>query len=243
MLNRQKVGYKGSVTIRCVRGKSNHGSGEGNQMPISQSQRLRRAAERASRRKAIVTEKRKTEISTAGGREGMRDAVQAAQAPVQSCMVSEALFLNGIGWVTLARTLPAGQIGVSFFLVDVWCLGVKDAFFRLMPKSAFDEFMGAKVRDQDLVDMEPPVARKLLHDAVDYAASIGLPPSDGYAAAEALFGDIVPADETFEFGKDGKPFFVSGPNDSPSRIRRILDTLRKRLGPDGSDFLVNADGL
>jgi DDE superfamily endonuclease len=52
----------------------------------------------------------------------------AARAPVRTCVMAEGLFADGIGWVVLARTLPSGQVGASFFLVDVWCLGVKDAW-------------------------------------------------------------------------------------------------------------------
>jgi hypothetical protein len=54
-----------------------------------------------------------------------------------------------------------------------------------------------------------------------------------------LVGDIPLAPETFSFGNDGKPFVMSGPNDSPTRIRRIVDTLAKRAGPGGFDYVVH----
>ncbi len=57
-----------------------------------------------------------------------RQIGDASRAPVGTCVMSERLFDDGIGWVVLARTLPSGQVGASFFLVDAWCLGVKDAF-------------------------------------------------------------------------------------------------------------------
>ena len=98
--------------------------------------------------------------------------------------------------------------------------------------------MAASNEDEPLVDIDPSVARKLLHDAVAYAGSFGLVPSEGFAEAEAIFGDIPIAYEIFPFGKDGKPFYVSGPNASPTRIRRILDTLVKRVGKGGFDYVV-----
>ncbi len=101
--------------------------------------------------------------------------------------------------------------------------------------------MVASHEDGPLVDIDPSVARKLLHDAAAYAASFGLAPREGFAEAEAIFGDIPMATETFRFGKDGKPFLVSGPNDSPARIRYILDALAKRAGPGGFDYLVPLD--
>jgi len=211
-------------------------------MATAQIQRLRRVAQKASRRKAIVAEKRRAETATMGGREARR-IIDAARSPVKSCIVAERLFADGIGGVALARTLPSGLVGGSFFLVDVWCIGVKDAFFAVMPEQIFEERMERSSREQPLIDIDPPVARKLLREAAAYAGSFGLAPSEGFAEAEALFGDIPLATETFPFGKDGKPFFVSGPNDSPSRIRRILDTVAKRAGPGGFDYVVHLDNF
>jgi hypothetical protein len=209
-------------------------------MAKSQSQRLRRMAEKASRRKAVVAEKRKADIVMMGGPEA-HQIIEAAHSPIKTCVVSDRLFADGIGWVVLARTLPSGLVGVSFFLVDVWCLGVKDAFFAINTPQKFADRMTASNEDQLFVDIDPSVARKLLHDAVAYAGSFSILPSEGFAKAEAIFGDIPLATATFQFGKDGKPLYVSGPNDSPTRIRRILDTLVKGAGEGGFDYVVNVN--
>jgi len=130
------------------------------------------------------------------------------------------------------------MVAASFFLLDVWCLGVKDAFFAVMTPQKFGDRKDELSRQQPFTDIDPSIARKLLHDAAIYAAGLGLAPSEDFAQAEAIFGDIPMAMETFPFGKNGKPFFISGPHDSPTRIRRILDTLAKRAGPDGFDFIA-----
>jgi hypothetical protein len=210
-------------------------------MAVSRSQRLRRTAQKQSRRKAVVAEKRRAETATNGRREA-RQIIDAARAPVKTCVVGERLFADGMGWLVLARTLPSGLVGASFFLVDAWCLGIKDAFFARLTPQQFKERMDASTQGQPpLIDIDPSVARKLLRDAATYAGSFGLAPSERFGEAEAIFGDIPMATETFPFGKDGKPFFMSGPNDSPTRIRRILDTLVKRVGPGGFDYLVQVD--
>jgi hypothetical protein len=155
-------------------------------MAAAQSQRLRRVAQKASRRKAIVAEKRRAETATMGGREA-HQIIAAARSPVKSCVVAERLFADGIGWVVLARTLPSGLVGGSFFLVDVWCLGVKDAFFAVMPPPIFEERMERSSREQPLVDIDPSVARKLLRDAAAYAGSFGVAPSEGCAEGRGAF--------------------------------------------------------
>ena len=88
-------------------------------MAASQSQRLRRTAETASRRKAVVAEKRKADTVMMGGREA-RQISEAARSPIKACVVADRLFTDGIGRVSLARTLPSGLVGGSFFLVDAW---------------------------------------------------------------------------------------------------------------------------
>lgn len=210
-------------------------------MATSQSQRLRRMAQKASRRKTVVAEKRSADTATMSG--GGYQIMAAARAPVRICIVAEKLFVDGMGWVVLARTLPSGQVAASFFLVDIWCLGVKDAFFAVMPQLMFEQRMNESSLEQEFVGIDPSVARKLLRDAAAYAHSFGLAPSTSFAEAEALFGDIAAATETFSFGKDGKPFFMSGPNDSRTRIRNILSTLMKSAGPGGFDYAINVDGF
>jgi hypothetical protein len=209
-------------------------------MAQSQSQRLRRMAQKALRRKVVLAEKRRAESATMSGRDA-RQIGDASRAPVRTCLMSETLFEEGIGWVVLARTLPSGLVGASFFLVDAWCLGVKDAFFRAISRLTFEEQMGELRQERALVEVDPSVARKVLHDAAAFAGSFGLAPCTDFAEAEALFGDIPLATETFRFGKDGKPFYISGPNDSPARIRHIMDTLAKCAGRGEFNYLVAAD--
>ena len=84
-----------------------------------------------------------------------------------------------------------------------------------------------------------PSGKRLVFDP--WLGNPNCPPA--FAKAEALFGEIPMATKTFSFGKDGKPFFMSGPNDSRTRIRNIMDKLVKSVGPDGFDYIVNVDGV
>jgi phosphatidylserine/phosphatidylglycerophosphate/cardiolipin synthase-like enzyme len=81
---------------------------------------------------------------------------------------------------------------------------------------------------------------KLIELGVDYAADLGFKPHKDYHKTKIIFGTIDAAlcDEYFEFGQDGKPFYGSGPNESPEQSRRIVDALTKRCGPDGFHFMV-----
>ena len=64
-------------------------------------------AAKAAKRKAVVAAKRKMEIAAGslGGRVG-----EAARQPVLQCLVSENLFGNGMGTITLVPVEPGGGV-------------------------------------------------------------------------------------------------------------------------------------
>ena len=197
-------------------------------MAVSQAQRLRRAAQKTSKRKVVVAEKRKAEQAYAKGSD-IRQIAAAAEGPVHGSTVTKELFTSGMGWLVLARPLPSGTLVASFFPIDSWCLGVKDAFFMTLSPSEFTERLSMiEASGQEGVAIEPANARRLLHDAVAYAADLGFDAGEGYKTAEMLFGDTPLSAESFTFGKDGEPFYMPGPHDSPSLTRRVFDTLQKR---------------
>jgi hypothetical protein len=145
--------------------------------------------------------------------------------------------------VILTRKTGLRRLAMAGFLVDVYCLGVKDAFFRQAEEAEIEEFLDALEETAPFETVDPCYARKLLHDAVAYARSLGLEPHADYAAAEPLFGDIDAGacEVQFQFGYEGKPLYVPGPTESPTQIRRRLDRLRRRLGDDGFQFGEIAD--
>jgi hypothetical protein len=58
-----------------------------------------------------------------------------------------------------------------------------------------------------------------------------------------VFGGIDPGACTRQcvFGSQGKPHYVQGPNDSPRRVARILDTLKARCDEGNFTYLIVAD--
>src|SRR5271154_5395112 len=204
---------------------------KGADMAQSQNQRLRRMAEKAARRKAVVAQKRKAEAAAAAVSESLQ-ILDAAKAPNFACFATEALFDVGMGWVVAARYLPSGSVAASFFLVDAWFLGVKDAFFVVSSRHKFKEQMRVQGYEHPLKPMDPPVARQLLRDAAAYAASNGVPPNEDFAEAELIFGDVPMAEQTFTFGKDGEPLYISGPNDIPALMRRFMVQIAKETSPE-----------
>ena len=92
-------------------------------------------------------------------------------------------------------------------------------------------------------EIAPSYARKLVEECVRYAEEIRLPPHKDYQKAKRIFGDIDSGNcaANFAFGKDGKPFFVSGPKDTPQRCREIIEILERNCGSGNYDYIIVAD--
>ncbi|MBV9121901.1 MAG: hypothetical protein JO112_00910 [Planctomycetes bacterium] len=204
-------------------------------MPVDPRKRQKKQERRASKRKAKQHQLAKEK--SAGLPERL---TAAARFPVRDCWVSEDLWNQGLGYVILSRQLPNGMVAFVNFLVDRYCLGVKDALATIIHESEYEKFVRDMFSRFDLEKWDPPAARKLVEDAVAYAANIGFRPHPDYHKAKLIFGDIDASacQEEFEFGQDGKPTFIAGPHDTPQRCRQILQILEQHCGPDNYHFLV-----
>ena len=192
-------------------------------------------ARKAQRRKQVVAQKRRAEtLETSLPARVLR----AAQAPIQHCLLTEDLFEIGMGTLILARGATPHHLALSSFLIDAFCLGIKDVIFESVESEFFAMYVNATDAGSPLVSISPSDARKLLREVAAWSQSIGFPPHRDFAAVERLFGDVS-ADESdadFPFGRDGKPLYIPGPNDSAPLIRRRIEQLQKHLGNDGFEF-------
>lgn len=171
----------------------------------------------------IVQQKRRTEAWRSGG-----------------------LFELGLGHVVVARFKPSGETEAGVFLLDVHCLGVKDAFFTRVEGPEYEHrLLEGIFPDGERIQMSPACARKLVEDAVAYTRGLGLEPHADYRKACRVFGGIRAAEcgETFTFGDKGKPLYVQGPHDSPAFAKRVIRVLHAKLGQDGFHFVVSAAGM
>jgi hypothetical protein len=208
-------------------------------MALDPRKRQKKLAKKAARRKKVALQARK-ESSLGGFLSDARLMAQVVSSPIHQCYVPQDLFKTGIGDVIVSRRLESGKILAAFFLVDVFCLGVKDAFLRLMSPAEFRFSVEKAGEHETLERVDPAYVRKLVEASEAYALGLGLNPHPDYRQARKIFGDIDAAacPAHFEFGQDGKPFYISGPNDSLTRINLIQHALLKSCGPDGFHFLI-----
>src|SRR5260370_11421649 len=96
-------------------------------------------------------------------------------------------------------------------------------------------YMDAADAGSPMVSVDPSYARKLLRDVAAWSQSIGFAPHRDFAAVERMFGDVS-ADATeavFRFRRDGKAFYIPGPNANALLLRRRIEQRLAHLGREG----------
>lgn len=192
-------------------------------------------------------QKRKHKLAEKNKGSGLRPE-KYSDYPVLECLVGESISKVGLGSVLLARETPFAEIAVSAFVVDVFCLGVREAFFTVMRKAdytgKFKPMLAKTHQEQGLKPVDPGCARKLLQGAVAYAKGIGFEPAEEYWRAEKLFGLADPAQcqTEYTYGREGRPCYIQGPHDDLKTVRYVLGQLNERLGEGNFDYVVEIDG-
>ncbi|MCI5123853.1 MAG: hypothetical protein D3925_05095 [Candidatus Electrothrix sp. AR5] len=214
-------------------------------MALNQKKLQKKKAKQAAKSKARKTaQKKKGLLGTFSRNLAMQ---QAFNAPVYECWEAEQLFdqssNTGIGSVMITRKTSNGDILASVFLVDVYCLGVKDCFVRMFNEETYPSFLEEVNMQGKIKKIHPTCARKLIEEAGKYAADLGFSPHKDYREAKKIFGDIdsVACPRSFEFGKNGKPLYIAGPYDKPSFVKNVLGKLTKKCEPDGYNHVAHID--
>jgi hypothetical protein len=201
-----------------------------------------RRAAKAIRRKAVLADRRKADPQA--GPLAVR-VNRVAGTPIRDCLISDGWAESGMATLTLTRGLGSGPLVMGSFLLDMFCLGIKDVLFRSIDGHEFNVLRKTMDRAAPLSPVAPAYGRKLLRDLAAWATSIGFPPHRDFATVERLFG-TVDADECtaeFRFGHDGKPVYMSGPSETPRQVRRRLEQFEERFGNAGSGLLLDASDL
>lgn len=159
---------------------------------------------------------------------------------------------SGIGHVVVGQQKVSGVGGVmtvGVFLLDVFCLGVKDAFRTQILLTQWEDLLERVFRDRKHEPLEPACAKKLVLDAIAYARGLGLEPHADYVKASHVLTqiDASACSTTFTFGSEGKPLYIQGPYDSPVFVKRVMESLKKHAPDTGGGekfhFIVRAEAV
>lgn len=133
---------------------------------------------------------------------------------------------GGFAQVLLARQERASKVTVTGFLVDVYCLGVKNVTDpEVMGSGSLTAYVPTyySAFDHPPLSIDVEQAQGIVHGAVAYARSLGFEPAVGFADAAVHLGTPPEDLPAIGFGRAGKPFYISGPYDDPRMVVQALE--------------------
>lgn len=147
---------------------------------------------------------------------------------------------NGIAHVLVTRTRPSGNLVMASFLVDTFCLGVKDAWFlENITTEKFQSYLDKYKHELGAEEITYEEAHNIIYGAIAFAEEGGIQPVKDFDLAGYILDedtDDVPLIE-YDFGKNGKHFLVVNEDRKEMPYYHIL---KKNLG-DNFEFLMPYD--
>ena len=164
---------------------------------------------------------------------------KARKLPIEDCLINDDWQEKGLATIFISRKMPSGKLIVGIYLVDVFCLGLKNTYYRFnITTLDFKELY--EQSPEHFISITENEAHNIIYGAIDYADELGFSPTKDFSFTEYILDDQLIDDgiDEIEFGKDGKPFFIQGPDDNTPRV---LSKLEHAVGKDGFEFIAAED--
>jgi hypothetical protein len=166
---------------------------------------------------------------------------KARNLPIAECYINENWQQMGLASVIVARVHKSGCYTIGVYLVDIFCLGVKDSMYKFnVSHNELDEFM----ENLNYVSISYNEAHNIVYGALAYAEDLGIAPHKDFSLTQYILEedtDDIPLIE-YEFGKNGKPFLVAH---NMLELNKYRSTLERSTNGDfhfsvaGNDFDEN----
>ncbi|OIN96186.1 hypothetical protein AUJ66_07050 [Candidatus Desantisbacteria bacterium CG1_02_38_46] len=162
--------------------------------------------------------------------------------PVEQCLINSNWQKTGLASMVITRSQKDGKLIVGVFLVDIFCLGLKDTFFNAnIPADQFEDiFLRKYYQNTEPVTIGINYAKEIIFGAIDYARKLGFEPQKNFKLSKYVLGtEKLTYQHNIKFGgPEGKPLYIAGPYDDYKKIVRQLTEL---LGEGGFHFILPSE--
>jgi hypothetical protein len=164
----------------------------------------------------------------------------AREHPLLGCWIDRDWGEAGLARLVVAREQPGGRVLFGLYLVDYYCLGVKDCLWKAdLSLNAFHRRLPQMVGTPE--PCEPSFAHQLIYGAINYAQRWGFNPHPDFKTAGQILEPrgTYPETHDIQYGHDGKPFFVAGPYDNS---HWVIHKLTETAGEGNFDYMMALGG-
>lgn len=161
--------------------------------------------------------------------------------PIGKCYITPEWEQAGIAQIIITRIRANGNYVVGIFLVDTFCIGIKDTiYYTDFSEDELKELIKHYKSGPGIEEISYNEAHNIIYGAIEFAEEGGIHPVKDFAITKYILEEDtedVPLIE-YDFGKDGKHFLVIG---SDRREMHYLNTLKKTLGEDVEYIMTEED--
>ena len=164
---------------------------------------------------------------------------KARKLPFGECLINDNWQEQGMASILVSRQMPSSKLIVGMYNIDVFCLGLKNTLFKfaINDKEMKDIKMEMGERTGSYSNIDLNDVHNLIYGSIDYAEELGFEPHNDFRITEYILDpeNIDNGIDNITFGKNGKPFYIAGPNDN---VNKILSVLQMNVGDDNFEYTI-----
>lgn len=150
--------------------------------------------------------------------------------PIVKCTVNKDWQDAGEAIITVTRKHKQDSYTTGIYLVDTFCLGLKDTYHLFSMKGTdYDFFLEKLENDNDRTDIEYTEAHNLIYGAITFAEVAGIEPHKNFRVTQYILEedtDDIPLID-YDFGIDGEHYLMAN---NKLEASKYLPILQEHLG-------------
>lgn len=159
--------------------------------------------------------------------------------PISACYVNDNWQELGIAHVLVIRAHKQGTFSFANFLVDTFCRGVYDSWYRVNVEEEYvDELIERIESEYDIKQIDYALAHNIIYGAVAFAEEGGIMPDKSFGLTQFILDEDTD-DSPFmelEFGRKGKHLLIMS---DKKEARKYINALDNTLGE--GNYLVEIE--
>ena len=170
---------------------------------------------------------------------------RARTLPVYECWTNNDWKERRMAYIVVARRHNNGNITMGMYLVDLTCLGVKDANSKFnISEFEYREILEHANTTMEMEAVSYVLAHNIVFAAISFAEEFGFKPHKDFTeVAQYVLEEDTEEIELMdiECGIDGKPGYIKGPHESETYAAQIIAQLERTAGPGNYSFMKEVD--
>lgn len=169
---------------------------------------------------------------------------KARTLPLYECIINEDWKESGLCHIIVSRKHSNGNITLGMYLVDLNCLGIKDADYNFnIYEHEYLDILSQSADTMKMIKITYTLAHNIIFAGIEFAEEYGFKPCKAFNVAQYILEEDTEDIELIDIkcGIDGKPAYMRGPFDDDAKVVRIIAQLDKSAGQGNYIFMSDED--